>query len=476
MFVVVLGYSIIYGFATSVDTLSSQAYGSGSYKLVGLIAQRAVVLLTLLCLPVLVVWWFIGDILIACKQDPEISLMAGQYVWTLAYSLFAISWFEVLKKYLICQSQLKPLIVVLIITNGVNALLVYLFIYQFNLDFVGGPLATMCSQWFMLLGTICACLYTGVHKKTWPKLSKDIFSGWKEIIKLGAGGSGMMVAEWCSFELCSFMAGWVGHIELDAFVALLQVQALLFMIPLSFGIAASTLIGNNLGAGKPVDAKWSGITAVLMTTAIELVLILTFVFAIDGIANVFTNDEQVIALMIRVAPVTAAMLMFDGLQAVSSGLLRGVGLQKIGAVTNLCGYYFIGLPLGVLMTFHYHLHVFGLVSGLLIAVCLTTIVFFLVLYRVDWQDESKKAVERVIEEQNKAKDITNDEFEQSIYPSSKQSTNQPINLHDDVESDKKHEILEMEHKSMHDINHQHETIRIQPRQEHYHDDEKHAQV
>jgi len=403
MYVNITGYAIALGFATAVDTLCSQAFGAGSYKLMGLVAQRAAIMLVFITIPIFILWYYCSDILILLRQDPIISLDAGDYVWTMSYSLIPYVWFEVSKKYLINQQLLKPLLYVLVFINLLNILLVYLYIHAFDMGFLGGPRATMTAQWLMLFITIGLCKYKGYHTKSWPPLSKDMFSGWGPIFKLGAMGALMLSAEWWAFELCSLMAGWVGEIELDSFVVLLQLQSLMFMVPMGIGVAVSTITGNHLGAGKPLEAKYVGQVSIILALIIQVMLAFLVFLLRYQIGQLFSNDERVIELVASVAPITSGMLVFDALQAVASGILRGVGLQSIGAVTNLLGYYMIGLPIAVLLVFHYHLHVYGLVTGLLISVIITTATFFGAIAYVNWQSESDKAVKRVKEEKAQAR-------------------------------------------------------------------------
>ena len=189
MYANITGYAVALGLATAVDTLCSQAYGAGSWMMIGLTVQRTAVIMVLTSLGIYTVWWYCTDILVLLRQDPAISADAGLYVWRLAPALIPYLLFEVLKKYLIAQRIMKPMIYVLLVSNAVDALLCYLYIYPMGMGFLGAPSATATAQCFMLVLGVAVTWKCGYHTKTWPKLSMDILRGWGPYPPLWSAGS-----------------------------------------------------------------------------------------------------------------------------------------------------------------------------------------------------------------------------------------------------------------------------------------------
>ena len=459
----ITGYAVAFGLATAVDTLCSQAYGAGSMMLIGLIVQRAACIMVLTSAPIFVVWYYCADLLILLKQDPAISAEAGQYVWRLAPSLIPYLLFELLKKYLIAQRIMKPMIFILLVTSLCHVLLVYLFIYPLGMGFLGAPSATATAQCIMLALGIFVIHHRGYHKQTWPSLSMDIFRGWFAILRFGLPGMLMLCLEWWSFELCALAAGWLGAIQLDSFVVLLQVQSFIFMIPLGLSVAISTVTGNRLGAGQPRLAKQGASVAVCIGLVSQSMVAVVLVLARKQVGRLFSDDDAVVDTVSEVFPITGVMLLFDAMQVVCGGVLRGIGYQSIGAATNLTGFYIFvshisyarhgmarfdavlsrslaltvsacpcarvplcqGLPLaGVLVWQNWQVK--GLVLGLLVATSITASVFITTIARVDWDKESRAAVERATKDRQDADSQYSDDVPQPL-PQQQQQQQQQEN-------------------------------------------------
>uniref|UniRef100_A0A0A9FLN9 Protein DETOXIFICATION n=1 Tax=Arundo donax TaxID=35708 RepID=A0A0A9FLN9_ARUDO len=83
----VTGFSLLAGMACSLDTLCGQAFGAGQHHLLGVYKQRAMLLLTLVSVPVAAMWAYTGEILAWCGQDPDIAAGAGSYIRWLILAL-----------------------------------------------------------------------------------------------------------------------------------------------------------------------------------------------------------------------------------------------------------------------------------------------------------------------------------------------------------------------------------------------------
>jgi len=117
------------------------------------------------------------------------------------------------------------------------------------------------------------------------------------------------------------------------------------MVPLGISLGASTRVGNLIGAGEPRAAQRSAWVAFTLGGGVMALFALIFVAGRSIIPGWFTPDAAVIALAATLLPVVAAFELFDGLQVVGSGVLRGMGRTRPAALFNLIGYYALGLPL-----------------------------------------------------------------------------------------------------------------------------------
>ena len=112
--------------------------------------------------------------------------------------------------------------------------------------------------------------------------------------------------------------------------------------------------------------------------------------------GVFTRDVVVARLALALLPMTAVLCFMDGLNAVLNGVLRGTGMQKIGATVNLVGYWVLGVPLSAVLGFKLGWGVFGFWVGVGLTSVLQAVVIYLVVSRFNWEGLARRATEVVV--------------------------------------------------------------------------------
>ncbi|KAJ3591323.1 hypothetical protein NHX12_009269 [Muraenolepis orangiensis] len=186
----------------------------------------------------------------------------------------------------------------------------------------------------------------------------------------------MMCVEWWTFEIGSFLAGIIGEAELGAQSVMYQIVNIGYMFPLAFSIAGSVRVGNNLGTGDTEQAKLSAKMAILCAGVFSCCVAVIMGSLKEHLSYMFTYDEEIRQ---RVADTT------------SGGVIRGAGLQRVGAVYTFLGYYGAGLPIGVSLMFAAKLGIKGLWMGLLICIALQFCFLVVYLGRMDWRKVTVEA-------------------------------------------------------------------------------------
>lgn len=377
MFVNATGNSIIMGTSGACDTLCSQAFGAANYARVGLVARRGVAIALCSSVFIATLWYFgAGAFFLALGIEREIAEDAQAYVRIMIIALPAGTMFEVLKKPLISCGLSG-------VAMGLSTLPVLpcavfgaIFVFGTPLGFLGGALGIVVAQW---IGLLCCLAFLRNHRALaalWdrcraavgaPALASvaagdapgamdwhnildavfhDLFSldsvfdvaGWKEYLSIGAPSALMLMVEWGSYECLALLAGRLGAVPLAAHAVLGTTATLSFMPFLGFSVATCVRVGQCLGDLRPVAAQ-TAIRAALVITVALFCINAVFIISVRSFwGEVFTSDADVIAMVARILPILAVYTVFDGIQCVLTGVMRGASLAMPAAAINLFSY------------------------------------------------------------------------------------------------------------------------------------------
>ncbi|KAL5467554.1 hypothetical protein EMCRGX_G031804 [Ephydatia muelleri] len=388
------GFSVIHGLSTAVDTLCSQAFGHQAYKRIGIVLQQAVFILGLCVFPVLAMWLNMETLLTLLNQDPCVVRLTAQYVRIFCTALPFVVLLVVVSKYLQAQSIIVVFIAVGFVTNVLNITLHAIFLYGFDLGFEGAVYAMTLSQSAAPLFLLAAMWAWGLHKQTWGGWSWESLVDWWTFTKLAIPGLLMVGFEWWSNEVGIIVVGMIGKKELAVYTIALNVTAFLFMNALSISFATSIRVGNELGAGNTQRAKRVFYIALMLTVCEALVLAVGLQGLKYQLGGMFTYDETVIKGVAKLMNVVPFFVFFDHIQGTLAGVLRGCGRQILGAVSNFVCFYIIGLPIGVCLALVAEMGAIGFWIGLLCGSTIQSVVFFVVLMTMDWEKQSKTAIEK----------------------------------------------------------------------------------
>jgi MATE family multidrug resistance protein len=142
------------------------------------------------------------------------------------------------------------------------------------------------------------------------------------------------------------------------------------MVPLGIGSAAAVRVGQALGRKDPHAASRAGWTALLLGTGFMICTAIAFWAFPRYIVRIYTPDPAVIRAASALLFVAAFFQLFDGLQAVATGALRGAGDTRTPMIWSSAIYWLIGLPLGAYLCFHQNWGAAGLWTGLCVALIL----------------------------------------------------------------------------------------------------------
>uniref|UniRef100_A0A0E0FRC3 Protein DETOXIFICATION n=1 Tax=Oryza nivara TaxID=4536 RepID=A0A0E0FRC3_ORYNI len=396
----VTGFSLLIGMASALETLCGQAYGAKQYHTLGVHTYRAILTLLVVCIPLSLLWVFMGKILVLIGQDPLISHGAGRYIVWLIPGLFANALIQPITKFLQSQSLIMPMLVASVATLVFHIPLCWLMVFKTGLGYTGAALSISISYWLNVAMLVAYILLSSSCKETRTPPTIEAFKGLDGFLRLALPSALMICLEWWSFELLILMSGLLPNPELQTSVlsVCLTSITLLFTIPYGLGAGGSTRVANELGAGNPEGAR-SAVYVVLSVAVTEALIVCgTLLASRRLLGRAYSSEEEVISFVAMMVPLVCITVVTDGLQGVMSGIARGCGWQHLGAYVNLGSFYLLGIPMAILLGFVLHMGAKGLWMGIVCGSISQITLLSAITFFTNWQKMAENARERVFSE------------------------------------------------------------------------------
>ncbi|XP_038670509.1 multidrug and toxin extrusion protein 1-like isoform X2 [Scyliorhinus canicula] len=321
----VSGISIGVGLSAACDTLVSQTFGSKNLKRIGVILQRAILILMITCFPCWALFINIEHILLAFKQPPEVANLTQLYVKIFIPGLPATFLYELENRYLQNQGIILPQIVTGFTANVFNVVINYILLYVMMLGVPGSAAANVVCQYCQAILLFIYIRWKKLYVGTWAGWSTDCLQEWGCFIRLAIPSMLMLCIEWWTYEIGIILAGLIDEVELGAQAIIFQVVSTAYMIPLGFSIAVGISVGNALGAGDPQQAKTYAKVGLCCAGCCALVISILLAAIKDVVGYIFTTDKEIIRLVARIDPLIASFHFFDAMTArVNAGVKQDV--------------------------------------------------------------------------------------------------------------------------------------------------------
>ncbi len=381
----IMGTSLLaIGILMGLDPIVTQAHGAGDGARAGRALQRGLVLSLLIGIGLGLLWLLTEPVLLLARQDPEIARAAHAYTLVQIPTIPFFTAFVALRQYLQGRGILAPILLVTLAANLFNGLFNWVLIFGNlgapELGLVGAGIATALTRMVMCAGLVIAVVWRGLHRDAWVPWSRRAFdrAGLVEILVLGAPVAAQLTLEISAFGVTTLMAGALGTESAAAHLIVLNMASISFMAPMGISFAAVTRVGNLLGRGEAQRAQHASWVAFAMGAGTMLCFALAFLVGRRFLPGLYAPEPEVLALAATILPIAAAFQVFDGVQVVGGGVLRGMGNTMPAAWFNLFGYYVLALPLAWWMAFRAGLGLAGLWYALVLA--LATVAVMLVLW------------------------------------------------------------------------------------------------
>ena len=154
-----------------------------------------------------------------------------------------------------------------------------------------------------------------------------------------------------AFSVIALLMGGLGTITMAAHQVAINLASLTFMVPLGVSQATAVRVGNAIGSGDNGGARRAASAGLILGAGFMTLTAILFIGMPVWLARAYTSMEEVLLLASTLIPIAGFFQVFDGIQVVAAGVLRGAGDTRVPLVTNLFGFWFVGLPTSLVLGF-----------------------------------------------------------------------------------------------------------------------------
>lgn len=366
MAIAIFGMGVLLG----LDTLVSHAYGARRIDECHRWLFHGVVTAVALAAPLVALSLALLAAIPLLGFHPVVLPLVQQYYGILLWSTVPLLFYAVFRRYLQAMHAVTPVMLALVTANVVNALGNWAFVYGHlgvpAMGVRGSAVATLVARIYMALFLLAAVVALDRQRGSglWRASRRIERVRIERLVALGIPAAATITLEVGVFAAATALAGTLEPVAAAAHQIALNIAAVAFMVPLGLASAGAVRVGHAVGAESPSGARIAGWTAILLGVAFMSAAAVTFIAVPGWLIGLFTRDPSVLALGSTLLLVAAVFQLFDGVQGVATGVLRGLGDTRTPMITNLAGHWLLGLPVGYWLCFGAGLGAVGLWIGL----------------------------------------------------------------------------------------------------------------
>ncbi len=359
------------GVIMAIDPVVAQALGAGDMEEAALGVQRGLLLAVAMTVVVALCLWPTAWVLRTLGQPEAVIPIAAGWVRVQIPSTLPFFVFVAMRQSLQAQHVVKPVVVAVLLSNALNVFLNWVFIFGHlgvpPLGALGASISTTIGRY---IGT---ALLIGLG---WSAL-KPLLVPWRPAALHWHPASRMLrigvpIGIHQFFEIVAFggalaLIGLLGTVPLAGHEITISIASLTYMVPLGVSAAAAVLVGRAIGEGDGDKARREASAALVCGVGFMGVSAILLAIFPGPLGRLFTPDPAVLAITGALIPLAALFQLFDGVQGVSSGILRGAGDTHVAMYINVLAYAVVGLPLGAYLCFRAGYGATGMWWGLVVA-------------------------------------------------------------------------------------------------------------
>ena len=372
---------MLLGIPLSLDPLISQSIGQGRFYRATQWLRRGMQLVLLIGLPLVCTEIFLSRFLHVFGLPVSLADTVHRYIWTCAPAMLFFHLFLVGRAYLQSVQQTIPIVIAAILANVINLFSDLVLVFgDESLGWVGLPPLGLPALGALGAGftttisaaTLCALIWRGVYRDikrrhlTANETPQTDDTSRARVLSLAWPISCQQVAESWMFCLFGVLVGRFGETAAAGYQAALTLAAAAFMLALGLS-SASVRVGHAVGRESQIDIKRAALAGTILVLLVMGSTASLFLSQPIALVSLLTDQEAIIEVGAPLLAYAAAFALFDGVQVVMCGALRGIGDVRVPFLLGLMSYWAVG---GVIAWYGMSMYEvkgiwFGLTAGLM---------------------------------------------------------------------------------------------------------------
>ena len=389
---VFIAMSLGIGFSQAITPLIAEADGAKKNNDISRIFEHSFLICLFLGLFLFLIVFLNRNLLYSMNQPQEVVKLASPYLFWVSISLIATVNFQAFRQFADGMSFTRAAMYSTILGNIINVALNFFLIFGYwifpELGVEGAAIGTLIARFCMLLFII---FYLKLHKKLSVYIkrffpSKVEIKRLKKILYLGLPSALHSFFEVAFFISAVWMSGFIGKNSQAANQIALNLSSMTYMVALGVGVAAMIRVGNQRGMMNFKKLREVALSTILLIISIDVIFCMIFLFFNDFLPLLYLdpnnpsslNDvNQVLEIASKLLIVAGVFQLFDGIQAVVLGALRGMQDVNKPAIIIFLSYGVIGFPISYYLGFYTSLSMVGIWLGLLSGLFSSSLFLFL---------------------------------------------------------------------------------------------------
>ncbi len=359
------------GILMAIQPTVAQLNGAGRKREAGAATRQAMWLAIAMGFPFFFLMQQGGDILRALGVESSIIPVADGYLQAISWGAPGMCLVFLLRFFSEGTGHTKPTMYIGLLGVALNVPLNWVLMFgKFGLPALGAKGCGYATSIVIWLQVLLLLAYIRQHRHF---RDFDVFSQWdwpqaeriKELLHVGVPIAVTIFVEGSIFVGAAILIGRLGPVPTAGHLVAINFSALVFMIPLGMSSAVTTRVGNAIGRGDPVAARYAGLIGLLIVMCTQIISATVMITFPAWVVGIYTSDPAIAAVAVTLLFYAAIFQFPDGFQICSAGALRGLKDTKVPMVYNIISYWLIGMSLGYYLTFPMQLGPSGMWMGMI---------------------------------------------------------------------------------------------------------------